>query len=209
MLIGALLLFYDILSSIITAVPHYQFLSDGIFPALATIFACLRVMDFFDVKKFVDMMDKGEFLSIPVIMAALNKTDKGAYDKVMKSHIALLKTRTKEYENTIKTTRQKAIAEYKHSGKLQFNVQEMNEKLYSDQQFLKTIERIESGDYSWEQFFRDIKKDSGVWCVIRYLLDRAPEDEKVKIDSTISQIKNLTNGGMTFKVKDDDGEWQV
>lgn len=101
------LFLYDFATDIFDVIPDFDFLSHGVYAPLATLIIGLTIKDIIDEKQIVNMIEKGEFVNIPSIMSALQKTNKNIYDKVMKSQLLSLKKKTKEYEVQIEKERKK------------------------------------------------------------------------------------------------------
>ena len=202
-----LVLAYDILASVVVVIPHPQFLSDGVIQALAGVVVAFIAKDFIDEKQIVSMIDKGDFVNVPAIMSALQKTNEERYKKVMRNYRQLLERRIKEYTESIQFIREDAERKFRKTGKLNFNVRNESERLYNDQSELEILNRIESGDYSWEKLYKDALQDAKKAYVLRYELGKMDDEEKQTIDREVEHCKRMISGGIIFKIKENGKVW--
>lgn len=150
----------------------------------------------FDGRKVAELLYNGNFLSTPVIMDALQKTDTRIYKTVMKNYQDILKQKFSENQKYMQS-----IYENFKKGRINsFNLDKEGKEKYRCKVETDLLETILNKEDTWENVYKRFIDNQRYFAILKLILGE-PEDEITKKAKAEAQkIKKMRRDGANIKL---------
>lgn len=195
------LLAYAFVANYFDKVPYFPFGEFDIFPTLGVIASAIAAKDFFNSRKYINLIKNGEIKNLPSVMSALEKYDARIYKIIMEDYYNEISNKIDELNAYIEDEKYLFLENIRTKSNVSFDIKKELNELHTLKYDKDILKEIKKGVITWDDVYTQYIHNVCIQYAKNFLLEEVTEDDKEKILRDVKTIEKLRSGGANVILK--------
>lgn len=195
------LLVYAFIANYFDKVPYFPFGEFDMFPTLGVIITAIEAKDFFNSRKYINLIKNGEIKNFPSVMSALEKYDTRIYKIIMEDYYNEISDKIDKLNAYIEDERYLFLENIRTKSNASFDIKKELDELHTLKHNKDVLKKIKKGLITWDDVYTQYLHNVCIQYVEKFLLEEVTKDDKEKILRDVKTIEALRSGGANVILK--------
>lgn len=192
---------YAFIANYFDKVPYFPFGEFDIFPTLGVIASAIAAKDFFNSRKYINLIKNGEIKNLPSIMSALEKYDTRIYKIIMEDYYNEISDKIDELNAYIEDEKYLFLENIRTKSNVSFDIKKELNELHTLKCNKDILKEIKKGVITWDDVYETYIHNICINYVEKFLLEEVTSEDREKVIRDINTITKLRSGGTNVILK--------